>query len=342
MTSLQTPAHQASPAKVWTGMTVLYLVWGSTYLAIAVAVETMPPLVSMGARFFAAALVLLTVLMIRMGPAVMTITRRQLASVALISVLLLGFGIGNVTLAEQHVPSGVVALLVSAMPLWVVLLRTATGDRPALVTWIGIVIGLAGVATLVAPGRVAGLAGSSPATVTMWSLIVMGGSMCWAFGSFISPRLDLPRNPLVLTTYEMFIGGAVLMAAGFARGEQVESLSTYSTRSWLGWLYLMIIGSLLAYTTFVWILDHAPLSLISTYAYVNPVVAVLLGHWIKAEPFSLGLLVGGAIVVSGVVLVVSGERLTRPHKDGPGGGDREGTSDAVASDDGARVATSRD
>ena len=140
------------------------------------------------------------------------------------------------------------------------------------------------------------------------------GTLCWAVGSFLQPRITTPRDPLVLTTYEMLTGGTVLALVGLLRGEDLSKFATADRASWAAWAYLVTAGSLFAYLAFVWLVDHAPLSLVSTYAYVNPVVAVLLGWLILREPLSSAVLLGGAIIVSGVVLVVSGERIGRGPK----------------------------
>lgn len=307
--------QQGRPAQVWTALTIVYVVWGSTYLAIAVTVRSLPPLVSMGLRFFVAAAVLAAFLLLRRGPRALAVTRAELRGAALVGVLLLGVGMGMVTMAEQYVPSGVAALIVSIMPVWVVLIRTVTGDRPRLVTWLGVGIGFAGMVVLVHPGAdVAAVNGATDAQRALWSMLMPLGTLCWAIGSFLQPRITTPRDPLVLTTYEMLTGGSVLALVGLLRGEDLSRFASADTSSWVAWGYLVTVGSLFAYLAFVWLVDHAPLSLVATYAYVNPVVAVLLGWLILREPLSSAVLLGGAIIVSGVVLVVSGERVGRgPH-----------------------------
>ena len=305
----------ASTAAVWSALWVVYLIWGSTYLAIAVAIESMPPLLALGTRFVAASALLALVLAVRRGPRSLVVPWPQLRGAALVGVLLLGAGIGFLTLAERYVPTGVAALLVAVVPLWVVLLRAATGDLPHLVTWIGVVLGLAGVAVLVLPGdHVDAVGGAGPGQRTVWSLLIMLGSACWALGSFLQPRIRTPRDQLVLTTYEMLAGGLVLCLAGFLRGERLADFAGATTRSWTGWVYLVTFGSLLGFTAFVWLVSHAPLSLVTTYAYVNPVVAVILGFLVLHEQLTPGVLLGGTIVVVGVVLVVSGERRARARE----------------------------
>ncbi len=307
-------APAPSPTRLWSAMSIVYVVWGSTYLAIALAIETMPPLVALGSRFLAAAALLGLYLLIRRGPGALRVRWPELRGAAVVGTLLLGVGIGVLTLAERYVPSGVAALIVAIMPLWVVLLRAVTGDWPSLVTWLGVAVGLVGLVVLVNPAAHGDAAVADAAQRTLWSVAMLGSTACWAFGSFLQPRIRTPRDPLVLTTFEMLTGGVVLLVVGLLRGEHLDAMAHASARSWLAWGYLVLIGSLVAYTAYVWVVGHAPLSLVATYAYVNPVVAVLLGWWIRSEPLTFGVLVGGAIVVSGVVLVVSGERLARPPR----------------------------
>jgi drug/metabolite transporter (DMT)-like permease len=303
----------ASSAAVWSALWVVYLVWGSTYLAIAVVIESMPPLLSLGARFLLATALLALFLAVRRGPRSLVVPWAEIRGAAVVGVLLLVCGIGFLTLAERYVPTGVAALLVAVVPMWVVLLRVGSGDRPHRVTWVGVLVGLAGVAVLVLPGEhVASVGGATAAQRALWSGLIVLGSICWAVGSFLQPRLRTPRDQLVLTTYEMLAGGVVLCLLGLARGERLGDFAEATTRSWIGLAYLVTFGSLLAYTAFVWLVTHAPLSLVTTYAYVNPVVAVALGFLVLGEQLTPGILLGGAVVVVGVVLVVSGERRSAP------------------------------
>ncbi len=300
----------ASPAKVWAALWLVYLVWGSTYLGIRLAIESMPPQVSIGLRFLIAAPILALIVVLRGGAGRLRVTRAELGGAALVGVMLLGVGMSTVTLAERYVPTGVAALLVAVTPVWIVLLRTFTGDRPRLVTWLGVGTGLVGVAILVLPGSdVATVGDASSSQRALWSLAIVIGSASWAAGSFLQPRIPTPRDPLVMSTYEMLFGGLALVMVGVLRGEQISQMLDATPRSWAGWVYLVVVGSLITFSAFVWLIDHAPLSLVSTYAYVNPVVAVALGALILGEPLTAGLLLGGAVVVAGVALVVSGERL---------------------------------
>lgn len=288
----------------------VYLIWGSTYLAIRVAVETLPPFVSGAMRFVAAGVVLVAVLAVRRGWASLRITRGELAGSVAAGLLLLVGGNGLVVLAEtgpvgHAVPSGIAALLVATVPLVIVGLRAATGDRPGWPTVAGVLIGLAGLVVLVRPGSGSGVPLGG-------ALLVVGAAVAWSLGSFVSRWLPLPANAFVATSYQMGVGGLALAGIGAARGEWTQlHPASVSGRSWLAMAYLMVAGSLVAYTAYVWLLQSAPISLVSTYAYVNPAVAVVLGALLVAEPVTVNVVLGGAIIVAGVAVVVSTERSTR-------------------------------
>ncbi|GGO07243.1 EamA family transporter [Micromonospora parathelypteridis] len=310
-----------TPTLIWTALIVVYLLWGSTYLAIRITVETLPPLLSAALRFAVAGLILAVVLRLRRGPGALRVDRRQLASAALVGVLLLAGGNGLVVLAESGppgvaLPSGIAALLVATVPLLVVLLRAATGDRPPIWTFAGVSLGFVGLVLLVLP------AGSSDAVPLVGALTVVAGAVSWSVGSFLSGRIRMPADPFVATVYEMLAGALVLAVIAAGRGELSDfHPAAVSTRSWLALVYLMVAGSLVAFTAYVWLLHNAPISLVSTYAYVNPAVAVALGALLVAEPITAQVLLGGAVIVAGVALVVSTERPRRA-----GAGSRSGAS----------------
>ena len=289
----------------WTALGLVYVVWGSTYLAIRIADQTMPPFLSAAVRFLAAGLLLAGVIAWRSRHSersALRITRRQLASAVLVGLLLLVGGNGLVVLAETVIPSGLAALLVAAVPLWVVVLRAAFGGRPRAATVVGVLLGFAGLIVLTVPG----IAGS----VKLSGVVaVIAAAILWSTGSFASSRLPMPVNPFVASAYEMLAGGIGDLLLGLGRGEQHRMhLAAISTSSWLALSYLVVFGSIVAFTAYAWLLQNAPLSLVSTYAYVNPVVAVTLGWLILAEPVSWPIALGGAIVVAGVGVVVSTER----------------------------------
>jgi len=306
------PASAPRPALIWTALVVVYLLWGSTYLGIRVAIESLPPLTSAAMRFAAAAAVLALVLRLRRGPGALRVDRRQLGSAALVGVLLLAGGNGLVVLAESGppgvaLPSGIAALLVATVPLLVVLLRTLGGDRPRPWTFAGVALGFVGLVLLVLP---TGGTGAVPVT---GALTVVAGATCWSVGSYLSGRIRMPTDPFVATVYEMVAGAAVLGVIAAGRGElRGFSPAEVTGRSWAALAYLMVAGSLVAFTAYVWLLHRAPISLVSTYAYVNPAVAVALGALLAAEPVTAQVLLGGAVIVAGVAVVVSTERPRRP------------------------------
>ncbi|MGI5403263.1 EamA family transporter [Streptomyces sp. CA-135486] len=287
---------------VWGALAIVYVVWGSTYLGIRIVVETMPPFLSAGARFILAGLILAGLVAWRQGPSALKVTRTQLASAALVGLLLLLGGNGLVVLAETSIPSGLAALLIAVVPTWVVLLRRSFGERPGVGAYCGVLLGLAGLAVLTLPG----LSGD----VRLWGVLtVIGATLMWSVGSFSSSRIPMPANPFAASAYEMVAGGIGCLLVGLGRGEQYGfDLGEVSARSWTALGYLVVFGSLIAFTAYAWLLHSAPLSLVATYAYVNPVVAVLLGALILDEQLSWPIAVGGAVVVTGVCLIVSTER----------------------------------
>ncbi|WP_245670216.1 EamA family transporter [Micromonospora mirobrigensis] len=275
------------------------------------AVESMPSLLSAALRFAAAAVVLAVALRLRGGRGALRVDRRQLGSAALVGALLLAGGNGLVVLAEsgppgRALPSGVAALLVATVPLLVVLLRAVTGDPPRAWALVGVTLGFVGLVLLVLPG-------GSGAVPLAGALTVVAGATSWSVGSFLAGRLPMPADPFVATVYEMIAGSAVLAVLGAGRGELTGlDPAAITTRSWLALGYLTVAGSLVAFTAYVWLLQHAPISLVSTYAYVNPAVAVALGALLVAEPVTPPVLLGGAVIVAGVALVVTTERPRRP------------------------------
>jgi len=284
-------------------MATVYVVWGSTYLAIRVVIETMPPMLSAGVRFLVAAGIVGMILIGRSGLKVLRVERHQAAAAALVGILLLVGGNGGVVLGERTVASGIAALLVAMVPLWVVVLRALTGDRPRSRTVLGVLVGFAGLTILVVPS------GNAGTTTVGGILLIIGASLSWSIGSLLAGRAAMPANPFATTFYEMLAGGSVLVLIGLAAGEANDvDLGTISGRSWLALAYLVVMGSVVAFSAYVWLLHNAPISLVATYAYVNPVIAVLLGALILNEPITAAVVAGGAVIVLGVVLVDSKER----------------------------------
>lgn len=300
---------EAPMSRIAPPLLTLWVLWGSTYLGIALVVQSMPPLVANGLRFLAAAVILVIGVAAVQGPGVLRVTRSQLRATILMGVTLLAIGIGTISLAERYVPSGIAALIVSAMPLWVIIFRFRAGDRPSRLTLAGVAVGIIGLLLMLLPGGTAPVAGTDT-DVLIWSIAITVSCFVWALFSWRSTRYDLPSNPLTTTVYELLTAGVVLTVVGLIVGERLD-LSAVTSTSWWGWGFLVMV-SVVAYAAYVWLLDNAPMSLISTFAYINPVVAVFLGWLIIGEPISRDVIIGLTIVVGGVVLVVSGERRRPP------------------------------
>jgi drug/metabolite transporter (DMT)-like permease len=301
------PPAGADPAawQVWTGLSIIYVVWGSTYLAIRVMVETMPPLLGAGVRFLLAGLLVLAFLLARRGWRFVRPTRTQLLGALAIGVLLPGAN-GVVTLAEVDVPSALAALLIASVPLFLILLRRLAGEPVAAASMAGTVVGFAGVAILLAPGE-------RPEGATLIAMLaVVGAAVMWASGSFTASRIDLPRHPLVSTGWQMLLGGIVISLAGLLRGEVAETHpGEFSGDSLIAFAYLVVIGSIVAFTAYAWLLKNVPVSKVGTYAYVNPAIAILLGWLVLDETITVLTLAGAALIVLSVAVVVRSESRLR-------------------------------
>jgi drug/metabolite transporter (DMT)-like permease len=316
----------ASRARIWVALAIVYVVWGSTYLGIDLAVRTIPPFLMAAARF-AVAGGLLYVWAIRRGDrrrldGASNERRRRLGrrrsgnradrptarhwlSAFLVAAPMLAVGNAAVGWAEQTLDTGTASLIIASVPLWMALLdRVFYAQRLARTVVLGLVIGFAGVGLLVAPGG-AGGAGSRATFVLVFS------SLAWAIGSLYSRRAPLPRRPLVAAAMQMLAGGLMLTVVGAVSGEFGRVHPTQiSGESWFGLAYLVVAGSLLGFTAYMWLLRAAPTSLVGTYAYVNPVIAVLLGTVLLGEGLSWRTLVGGGIIVASVALIVRAPKRT--------------------------------
>ena len=283
----------------------VYVVWGSTYLAIKYTVEGLPPLLAMGARFLLAGAVLLTAVLFVRGPAPFRMTRSQLGTAVLCGLFLLVGGNGLVAVAEQDVDSGLAALLIAGTPLWVVLLRAVLRDRPSAATVAGLMVGLLGVAVLLLPG-VQGAADLRPL------LLVCLSSVLWSCGTVLATRRPLPSDPFVTTVVEMAAGGTAMVVLGSLGGEWGRlDLAATEASAWIAFVYLVLVGSVVGYSAYVWLLARAPLSLATTYAYVNPAVAVALGALFLSEPLTVNVLAGGAVIIAAVAFVITSESRGR-------------------------------
>jgi drug/metabolite transporter (DMT)-like permease len=285
-------------ARTWAALGIVYVVWGSTYLAIRVAIETLPPFLMAATRFLVAGGVLLVVSMWRGGRERDPIGPAQWRAAAIVGGALLLGGNGGVVWAEHRIASGVAALLVAMLPLWMAILdRVCFGRRLSRRGVLGLALGFGGLVLLV--GRV-----ESGGVDTLGAVVCMLASFSWAAGSVYARTASLPRRPLVATAMEMLAGGFLLAIVGIAAGEPGRvRLDAFSARSIVALAYLIVFGSLLAFSAYIWLLHRAPLPLVATYAYVNPVVAVALGWAVLDEPITPRMVLAGAIIVIAVALI---------------------------------------
>jgi drug/metabolite transporter (DMT)-like permease len=311
------PTRPVAPprhAPIWIGLLILYVVWGSTYLGIAVAVDTIPPFVMAAVRFLVAGLVLLGWSVAREGRGFSPPSLREWRDSAIVGALLLGGGMGMVAFGEQTVPSGITALIIALMPVWVAVLgRVFLGEQLPRLAVGGIVLGFVGVAFLIGPSALGGAGALEPLALAA----ILFSPISWSSGSlFASHRARLPKQPLVATGAQMVTGGLVLLGMSLVSGELVGfHIQAVSSDSVIATVYLTVIGSLLAFTAYGWLLRVAPLPLIATYAYVNPVVAVILGAIVLSEPIEPRTLVAGAVIVVGVAVIVSARgRMAGPRQ----------------------------
>ena len=295
---------------VWIALIAVYLIWGSTYLAIRYVVETIPPFIGMGMRFISAGIVLY-IWRISKGDSVPT--RRQWRDAGIIGLLLLVGGNGLVSWAEQFVPSGIAALLISTMPIWMVIIESFRrgGEKPSKKAIFGLILGFSGVALMIGPGELS----SEIAELHPLGLIALPiAALLWSLGSVYSKSADLPSSSLMTTSAEMLVGSAGLFLVGTLRGEwSIFDFDAVTNASWAGLLYLAIVGSLGGFVAYAYLLKNAPISLVSTYAYVNPVIAILLGAWIAQESLN-GRTIFAALVILGAVILIT----TRSTRSGTG------------------------
>jgi drug/metabolite transporter (DMT)-like permease len=290
-------------AQVWVALWTVYIVWGSTYLGIELAGETIPGVFGAGVRFTIVGLIMFGIVLWRRGRQALRINRAELASAALVGLLLPG---ANAVLfvTEQHVPIGLTSLIIASVPLWMLLMRLAAGERPDRVASLGLLVGFAGIAVLVRPGGGSGSLG--------FMLLTVVAAVSWAVGSFLSPRIRVPRDALVASGYETLIGGLVLTVVGLATtSSSALDPSGWSMRSILGLIYLITVGSVIGYTAYAWLLGNAPLGQVATYAYVNPVVAIALGVLVLNEKLTLRVVLGALLILAAVAIVVKRESEPR-------------------------------
>ena len=291
---------RASGTAIWAGLIAVYIVWGSTYLAIRFVVETMPPFLAAGVRFLIAGAVLYGLTRLRGDKAPVKLEWR---SAAIVGFFLLVGANGGVMWAEQRVASGIAALMVASAPLWMALIDTVRpgGKRPN--GWIvaGILIGFAGILVLVGPGQLIGV----ESDVDLLGVgVLLLAAFLWAVGSLYNRGAKLPDSPLLATGMEMLAGGLGLLLLGTVAGEWARlDLSAISTCSWLGFAYLVVFGSWVGFASYIWLLRVAPTTLVSTYAYVNPLVAILLGSLLAGEELTTQILLATVFILGSVIII---------------------------------------
>ena len=292
--------------KIWLALIALYIVWGSTYLAIRFTIETIPPFLSAALRFLVSGAILF--IWRRMAGDPMP-TKPQWVSTAIVGLALLLGGNGLVSWAEQRVPSGIAALLVSTIPLWLVIFEAMRpgGLKPTWRAIVGLLIGFGGVFLLIGPAEFSGKATTQ--FDTLGTIVLLCAAFIWAFGSIYTKHADMPKSSLMGTGAEMLTGAAALFIVSAATGEfNGFHFADVSMRSWLGLAFLTFIGSLVGFVSYGWLLQNAPISLVSTYPYVNPVVAVLLGSWFASESLTPRILLAAVIIIGSVVFINSERR----------------------------------
>jgi drug/metabolite transporter (DMT)-like permease len=317
LSRMETPSPAPpSQLRIVLAFAAIYLIWGSTYLAIRFAIESIPPLLMAGVRHFTAGAVLYAVCMAQRIPAPKPI---HWGSGFLLGGLMLLGGNGGVTWSEQYVSSGLAALVIATVPMWIAVLEwRLRGVRPRVTTIAGIAIGLAGVALLIGPGRLLGGARPNPIGV----IALLFAALSWSIGSLWSRRAPLPPRPLMVVAMQMLGGGALLILAGLASGEGGRvNPAALSIRSVLSLAYLVLFGSIVGYTAYIWLLRVVAPERAATYAFVNPVVAVILGWLFAGEGLTPRMLAGTIVIVAAVALVTLRRRVPAqgPPSRAPGG-----------------------
>lgn len=294
------PLVRAPRSQILIAFAAVYVIWGSTYLAIRFAIETLPPFLMVGARFIVAGAIMYVWLRARGAEAPKAVDWRRAAIIAILMPVL---GTGVVVWAEQKVPSGIAALLVAVEPLWIVLLLWWRPHGKCPNAWVigGIALGLAGLYLLVNPG------GDTKQRNVFAEGVLLLAALSWATGSLYAKYAPQAKAKFLAPGMEMIVAGAVLITAGLVTGEAGHfSFGATSLKSWLSLLYLIAFGSIFAYTAYVWLLTTVSPTLVSTYAFVNPMVAVFLGWAFASEPLNARMVIAAAIIVSAVALITIG------------------------------------
>jgi drug/metabolite transporter (DMT)-like permease len=293
-------------SRAWIALIAVYIVWGSTYLAIRFTIETIPPFLSAGIRFLVSGAILYIWRRLSGDPAPKKVEWR---SATIIGLLLLLGGNGGLVWAEQRIPSGIASLFIATTPLWMVLIDSLRpgGVRANWLTWLGVLVGLTGIALLANPWQPHT---TSPALDPLGMVVLIVAALSWSIGSLYSRKASLPSSSILGTGMEMLVGSVGLFAFGTLVGEWSQfHLATISMRSMGGLIYLILFGSLIGFVSYTWLLRNAPTPIVSTYAYVNPVVALFLGSVIAGEALDGQDILSALIVLAGVVLITTARSL---------------------------------
>ena len=291
--------------KLLSAFAAVYLIWGSSYLAIIWGLESFPPFLLGAARFILAGVILYALAAARGGA---TFSRRQLLNAAVVGALLPFLGNGSLIWAQQRIPSGIAAFIVATVPLWMVVIQTIVEHvRPARQIWIGVSLGIVGLAILVGAGG-----GVSGAIHLPSALILCGGSVAWAAGSIYSRSADLPESGLASAALTMLAAGVFFSAASLAAGDhRAIELADVSLRSVAGLAYLAIFGSVIAYSAYIWLLQVSSPARVATYAYVNPVIAVFLGWAFAGESLTIRTMIAAGVILAAVILITTAPQPAR-------------------------------
>jgi len=311
MTNNALQTNRSHTAKIILAFAAIYVIWGTTYLGIAIAVETMPPFLMTGARFLIAGVLIFVVLRLRGAPMPKRVHWR---SAVFIGFFLMFGGTGLVTWSEQQVPSGTAALVVATMPMWIALFDWLIfkGGRPGKRVTFGLVLGLIGLFLLIGPGQILGTSGFS----YIYLIILLLAPILWSMGSLYSRDVQQPRDTFMATAMQMLAGGVLLLVAGLLTGEASRlNMAEFSTRSLLAFAYLIFFGSIIAFTAYIWLLKIVPATKVATYTYVNPVIAVFLGWLILSEPITAITIIAVVVILVAVILITMREPKAAPLKE---------------------------
>lgn len=316
-------AHRPPTWLIWLALGAVYVIWGTTYLGIRITNETLPPLLAAGTRFVIAGSVLFAATARRGETAADPVGRPQWLAAFAVGALLIAWGNGSVVLAERTVPSGTVALIFAVVPLWLALWDRFVGGQPLRArVAVGSILGFAGAALLVDDARLGGIPLSG-------LLLAVAASMSWAGGSLVARGARLPHRPFVGNAMVMMAGGAIAIGWGLARGElALVDPDRFSTASLLAYGYLIVVGSWIAFSAYLWLLRNARTSLVATYAWVTPMFAVYLGHLLVDEPLRGRSMVAGAVILTAVALTVSAGGVARERGPSGAGQDRRAEDEA--------------